>query len=111
LELAEQGLPVVKVPRSPQRLALQWSQFYDAVLEQRLTHDGDRILARHASTLSLISGPSGPRPDLDVQEGAPIAAALACMVSFDGVVRVEPAEEPMIILPSSVGQVMSQRKE
>ena len=36
LMLAEEGLPVTKVPRSPQRLALQWSQFYDAVLERRL---------------------------------------------------------------------------
>jgi len=69
LMLAEEGLPVTKVPRSPQRPALQWSQFYDAVLERRLTHDGDRVLARHVSNLALISGPSGPRPDLDVAEG------------------------------------------
>jgi hypothetical protein len=100
LELAEEGLPVVRVPRSPQRLALQWQLFYDAIAECRLTHDPDPVLARHAANLSLISSPSGLRPDPDVAEGAPIAAALACMVAYDGVVRIGPALEPMVILPS-----------
>jgi hypothetical protein len=58
------------------------------------------VLARHATNLSLISWPSGLRPDLDVAEGAPIAAALACMVAYDGVTRTEPAAKPMMILPS-----------
>jgi hypothetical protein len=103
LQLADEGLPVVKVPRSPQRLALQWQQFFDAITERRLTHDSDPVLARHAGNLALISGPSGLRPDLDVSEGAPIAAALACMVAFDGVARVGPPEELGMILPSGVG--------
>jgi hypothetical protein len=46
--------------------------------------------------LGLISGPSGPRPDLDVGEGAPIAAALAAMIAFDGVTRVEHGPPPVI---------------
>jgi phage terminase large subunit-like protein len=96
LMLAEEGLPITKVPRSPQRLALQWSQFYDAILERRLTHDGDRTVARHVSNLGLIPGPSGPRPDLDVGEGAPIAAALATMTAYDGVTRIEHGPPPMI---------------
>jgi hypothetical protein len=77
-------------------LALQWSQFYDAILERRLTHDGDRTVARHVSNLGLIPGPSGPRPDLDVGEGAPIAAALATMTAYDGVTRIEHGPPPMI---------------
>jgi phage terminase large subunit-like protein len=105
LELAEGGLPITKVPRSPQRLALRWQQFYDAVLEHRLSHDCDRVLARHVSNLSLISGPSGPRPDLDVAEGHPVAAALAAVVAYDGVARIEPAPGPMVVLPSSVGRL------
>jgi phage terminase large subunit-like protein len=103
LQLADEGLPVTKVPRSPQRLALQWSAFFDAVLEGRLTHDPDPVLARHAANLGLISGPSGLRPDLDVTEGQPVAAVLAAMVAFDGFARIEPAAEPMIILPGVVG--------
>ncbi len=97
LMLAEEGLPVTKVPRSPQRLALQWSAFSDAVLEKRVTHDPDPVLARHVANLSLISGPSGPRPDLDVGEGQPVAAGIAAMLAFDGVVRIEHVEPPMFI--------------
>jgi hypothetical protein len=105
LDLAEEGLPITKVPRSPQRLALQWSAFFDAITERRLTHDPDPVLARHVSNRSLISGPSGPRPDLDVAEGQPIAAALGAMIAYDGVARIEPAPGPMVVLPSSVGRL------
>ena len=103
--VAEEGLPITKVPRSPQRLAVSWQAFYDAVLERRVSHDGDRTLARHVSNLGLISGPSGPRPDLDVAEGSPIAAALAAMVAYDGLTRIEPAGDLQIILPREVGVV------
>jgi hypothetical protein len=88
-------MPVTKVPRSPQRLALEWSTFYDAIVEQRVTHDPDPVLARHASNLALISGPSGLRPDLDVSEGQPVAAILGAMVAYDTVVRTEPARAPL----------------
>lgn len=62
LELADEDLPVTKVPRSPQRLALQRSQFYDATVEKRVTLEDNPVLARHAANVSLISGPSGLRP-------------------------------------------------
>jgi hypothetical protein len=71
-----------------------------AIVEKRLTHAPDPVLARHAANLSLISGPSGLRPDLDVAEGQPIAGILAAMVAFDGVARIGPVPEPMVILPS-----------
>jgi hypothetical protein len=96
---------VCRSPRSrdlPSGLAAQWQQFYDAIVEKRLTHSPDPVLARHADNLALISGPSGLRPDLDVAEGAPIAGALACMVAYDGV-RIGPGAEPVVILPSGVG--------
>jgi phage terminase large subunit-like protein len=102
LQLSDEGLPVTKVPRSPQRLSLAWQTFYDAIVERRVTHDPDPVLARHAANLSLISGPSGLRPDLDVAEGSPIAAALGAMLAYDGVARIEPVEM-RIILPSGVG--------
>jgi phage terminase large subunit-like protein len=102
LQLADEGLPVTKVPRSPQRLALQWQTFFDAIVDRRLTHDPDPVLARHVANLSLISGPSGLRPDLDVAQGQPIAAALGAMIAFDGVTRLEPGEEMRIILPTGM---------
>jgi phage terminase large subunit-like protein len=100
LQLADEGLPVTKVPRSPQRLALQWQTFFDATLERRLTHAPDPVLARHVANLSLISGPSGLRPDLDVAQGQPIAAALGAMIAYDGVTRLEPAMTPYVGSPT-----------
>jgi hypothetical protein len=102
LQLADEGLPVTKVPRSPQRLALQWQTFFDATLERRLTHAPDPVMARHVANLSLISGPSGLRPDLDVVQSQPIAAALGAMIAFDGVTRLEPRMTPYVGTPSGV---------
>ncbi len=65
--------------------------------ERRLTHAPDPVLARHVSNLGLISGLSGLRPDLDVGEAQPIATALACMIAYDGVTRIEPIEPPMFV--------------
>jgi hypothetical protein len=103
LQLSDEGLPVTKVPRSPQRPPLQWQAFYDATVERRLTHAPDPVLARHVANLSLISGPSGLRPDLDVAQGQPIAAALGAMIAFDGVTRLGPSATPFVGSPSGVG--------
>jgi hypothetical protein len=54
------------------------------------------VLARHVGNLGLISGPSGLRPDLDVGEGAPVASALAAMIAYDDVTRIEPRRVPTI---------------
>jgi hypothetical protein len=86
-----------------QRLALQWQTFFDATVERRLTHEPDPALARHVGNLSLIPGPSGLRPDLDVAQGQPIAAALGAMIAFDGITRLEPRVEPFVGTPSGVG--------
>jgi hypothetical protein len=47
-------------------------------------------------TANATVRPSGLRPDLDVAESAPIAGALACVLAFDGVSRIEPAPKPFI---------------
>ena len=91
------------MPRRPQRLALQWQAFSDATVERRLTHATDPVLARHVGNLSLIAGPSGLRPDLDVAQGQPIAAALGAMIAYDGVMRTEPVGSVTIVLPTGVG--------
>jgi hypothetical protein len=79
---------------------LQWQQFFDAIIEWRLTHDPDPVLARHIGNLGLISGLSGLRPDLDIVEGQPIAAALGAMLAYDGVTRIGPGAELSIVLPT-----------
>jgi hypothetical protein len=46
--------------------------------------------------------PTGLRPDLDVAQGQPIAAALGAMITFDGFTRLEPTLTPFIGVPSGV---------
>jgi len=45
--LDEEGLPVVAYPNSAQNMVPATQRFYEAVLNQSFTHDGDERLARH----------------------------------------------------------------
>ena len=47
--LDEQGLPVVAYPNSAERMVPATQKFYEAVVNQSFTHDGDERLARHIS--------------------------------------------------------------
>jgi hypothetical protein len=102
LSLSEEGLPSRKSPAPPSGSRCSGSSF-TAIIERRLTYEPDPVLPRHAANLGLISGPSGLRPDLDVADGQPVAAVLAAMIAFDGVARIEPAPEPIVIVPGFVG--------
>lgn len=45
--LDEDGLPVVSYPNSAERMVPATQKFYEAVMNQSFTHDGDERLARH----------------------------------------------------------------
>jgi phage terminase large subunit-like protein len=45
--LDEEGLPVVSYPNSAERMVPATQKFYEAVVNQSFTHDGDERLARH----------------------------------------------------------------
>ena len=45
--LDEEGLPVVQYPNSAERMVPATQKFYEAVVNQSFTHDGDERLARH----------------------------------------------------------------
>jgi len=47
--LDEDGLPVVSYPNSAERMVPATQKFYEAVVNQSFTHDGDEGLARHIS--------------------------------------------------------------
>lgn len=46
-ELADDGLPMVKVPQTPARLVPAFSHVYRAIVEERLDHDDDIVLRSH----------------------------------------------------------------
>jgi phage terminase large subunit-like protein len=45
--LDEEGLPVVSYPNSAERMVPATQKFYEAVVNQSFTHDGDQRMARH----------------------------------------------------------------
>lgn len=48
-ELEAQGWTVVKYSQTPSRICPITAAFYQAVIERRIYHDGDEVLARHLS--------------------------------------------------------------
>lgn len=60
--LEEEGWPIVEWnTSSPARMVPACAKFYDAVMEQKLTHDGDPRLARHIDHCVLKTDGKGPR--------------------------------------------------
>jgi phage terminase large subunit-like protein len=59
--LDSERLPVVEYPQSPARMTPATSKFYEAVVNQALTHDGDPRLARHVANAVLKVDARGSR--------------------------------------------------
>ena len=64
--LEGEGLRVTEFPtNSVKRMVPAWQSFYDAVMEKRLSHDGDPRLSRHMANLILKTDRMGARPTRD----------------------------------------------
>lgn len=62
LKLMEEGIPVVEYPtNSVQRMIPATAQFYEAVMEGDLSHDGDPALGRHLANAVLKEDSRGGR--------------------------------------------------
>lgn len=60
--LYEEGLPIVEFPtNSVARMVPATQGFYDAVMDNKLTHNGDPVLARHLSNCVLKEDAKGAR--------------------------------------------------
>lgn len=60
--LESERLPMVEWPMSIPRVVPAWQSFYEAIMEKRLTHDGDPRLARHLENTVLKRDARGVRP-------------------------------------------------
>ncbi len=60
--LEAEGLPIVEFPQSNARLIPAWKDFFDSVLDQSVSHDGDPRLARHIENMRLKIDQHGARP-------------------------------------------------
>jgi len=60
-KLEDEGLPIIEFPTNGTRMAGPTKTFFDAVLDQELTHNGDQALARHISNTQLKQDSRGSR--------------------------------------------------
>lgn len=81
--LESEGLPVVEFPQSPQRMVPATQRFYEAVLNDGLTHSGDARLARHIDNCVIKTDQRGPRLMKDAKNSPrKIDLAVAAVMAF-----------------------------
>lgn len=82
--LEDQGFPIVEYPQSPSRMIKACQKLFDAVVEQRLVHDGNPTLARHFDNAVLKQTPAGPHIKKDARNSPrKIDAAVASIMAHD----------------------------
>lgn len=94
--LDERGLPVVEfASSSAARMVPACAQFYDAVVNAKLTHDGNPLLARHLDNAVIKTDRLGPRI-VKEHRSSPrkIDAAVASIIGFSRATL--PIEEPVV---------------
>jgi len=52
--LWDEGLAMIEVPQTNERLGPATRAFYDAVVDRRIVHDGDPVLAQHLRNVSAL---------------------------------------------------------
>lgn len=89
--LEAEGLPVIEFPQSPQRMVPATQRFYEAVVNQTITHSGDARLARHVGNAVIRTDARGSRLSKD-SKGSPrrIDLAVAAVMALDRAVRPNP---------------------
>jgi chemotaxis protein histidine kinase CheA len=82
--LDDAGLPIVEFPQSPSRMIKACSTFFDAVMEERIEHDGNPTLARHLDNAVVKMTPAGPHIKKDGRASPrKIDAAVASVMAVD----------------------------
>jgi phage terminase large subunit-like protein len=85
LQLLEgEGLPVMEYPQSPGRMTPATARFYEAVVNQQMTHSGDSRLARHVGNAVLREDARGARLAKERKDSPRrIDAAVAAVMAHD----------------------------
>lgn len=79
-----EGLPIVEYPQSPERMVPATQRFYEAVLNQTLTHSGDARLGRHIANCVLKVNQRGAQLAKETKTSSrKIDLAVAAVIAFD----------------------------
>lgn len=99
LKLEDDGVPMVEIPQTDGRMKPPTQALYELVIDRRLQHDGDPMLARHVRNAVAKQVEGGQR--LVKRGGRPNDAAIALvMMTGEAMRREEPEEakaEPAIL--------------
>jgi phage terminase large subunit-like protein len=89
-----EGLPVKEFPtNSPARMVPAFKQFYEAVIDATLTHDGSLAMARHVDNMVLKTDHLGARPVKDRSSNRHIDLAICAIGALHVLTFHEPAAE------------------
>lgn len=88
--LAAEGLTVAPVDQASRRMLEAYSRFYTGVVEERVTHDGDPVLARHVESVQGTMTERGWKISRPRRER--IDAAVAVVMAFYRAERSDPAD-------------------
>ena len=94
--LMEKGIPIVEWPStSARRMVPACQKFYDAVVEKKLEHDGDPVLARHLANAVVKVDQYGPRIVKEHRHSPrKIDAAVAGIIALDRALQMKEMVEP-----------------
>jgi phage terminase large subunit-like protein len=82
--LEDAGLPIVEFPQSPSRMIKACAVFYDSVVEKRIVHTDDPLLARHIDNAIVKMTPAGPHIKKDARNSPrKIDGAVASVMAVD----------------------------
>ena len=77
----DEGVPMVKVPMTNERIVPASNDLYDAVISRRIVHDGDEVLAAHV--LAGVTQDTGRGWRIGKRKTlAPIDALVAMLLAF-----------------------------
>ena len=92
--LAEQGMPLVEFPQSPQRMIPACANLYDVIVNQRLAHDGNPLFTDQVLSAAQRMKDNGWTLSKGKSKRK-IDAVIALAMAVDrATVRVEPQPEP-----------------
>jgi phage terminase large subunit-like protein len=96
--LMEEGYPIVEYPSTnARRMVPACAKFYDAVVDGKMIHDGNPLLARHLMNAVIKVDQLGPRIVKENRASQRrIDAAVAAVLAFDRATASRIEEEPLV---------------
>lgn len=96
--LQDEGYPIVEYPSTnARRMVPACAKFYDAVVDNKLIHDGNPLLARHIANATVKVDNLGPRIVKENRASQRrIDAAVAAVLAFDRATSSRIEDEPLV---------------